>query len=629
MEFIKTLLIFYASVILINIILMTMLWKKSRDRLYSYSIYLWVGMLGNFLLQGIFDRDPLSMILAFSTYFFCSSMLAKMLADTANLRSTQLLYNAVFLFTVFTSVVFHFADANFTLTALPVSLAVAFPMLHSVALSFKKDDHQKNPMTKWFAILVLVNAIHFLDYPFLRPMPEMAAFGFSLAFLLVIAMSVFIPIYTSQTLAERHLNDLRREVELRKESEERLSKAKEEAEVATKVKSEFLANMSHEIRTPMNGIIGMAQLLLENDLTDETRELATTIRNCSESLLTILNDLLEFSKAESGKMQINNKYFSIRTCIESSIYIFDAQASNKRISLSYNVDSNVPDQIYCDPTRLRQVLMNLIGNAIKFTEQGGINVEVKGQFLRPDLFEYCFVIRDSGIGIPDTEQEKIFNSFYQVQSSSDRKYGGTGLGLAICRELIKLMKGEVSLTSSIGQGTTIQFTIPTQFSLSSGVPGLTEQVSKPVLETKLAQKHPRKILIAEDNPINQRLLQVALTKQGYKPDVCNNGKEAIQACKDKEYDLVFMDVQMPEMDGLEATKIIKATLNPAPKIIAVTANAMSSDRDKCIQAGMDDYISKPINISELIKAVTSCPPIHSKEDDEEILETSSSLKKIS
>lgn len=436
MEFIKTLLIFYGSAIVINIALMAMLWSKSRDRLYLYSIYLWVGTLGNFILQAVFDRHHLSMVLSFSTYFFCSSMLAKMLANTASFQSKQKMYNNIFFAGLALSVLLNFTVNSFTITALPTAIGVAFPMLHSVYF-YRLNVKEKASLSNLFSAIVFLNALHFLDYPFLRPLPEMAAFGFSFAFLLVIAMSVFIPIYTSKALSDRHLKNLLTEVNRRKESEKRLSKAKEDAEIATRVKSEFLANMSHEIRTPMNGIIGMAQLMLENDLSEEAREFATTIRNCSESLLTILNDLLEFSKAESGKIQINNKHFSIRSCIESSVYIFDAQASNKQITLSYHIADLVPDQIFSDPTRLRQIMMNLIGNSIKFTERGGIKISVDGKFLEQERFEYHFQIQDTGIGIPVAEQEKIFNSFYQVQSASDRKYGGTGLGLAICKELVK------------------------------------------------------------------------------------------------------------------------------------------------------------------------------------------------
>ncbi len=407
-------------------------------------------------------------------------------------------------------------------------------------------------------------------------------------------------------LAELETRVTRRTEELRQAKAD-LEVALRAAQAASRAKSEFLANMSHEIRTPLNAVLGMAELLQSTPLNAAQREFTDTIRTSGDALLSVINEILDFSKIEQGRIELESTPFDIRRCVREAIDIAVPPAAHRGLALRNHIADDVPSLVVGDAFRVRQILVNLVANAVKFTERGEVVVTVtRVPSATPgDMERLRLVVRDTGIGIPPERQDRLFQAFSQVDASTTRKYGGTGLGLAITHRLVSILGGQIRVESTPGRGSEFRVDLPLVAATPPPAPAPERKSAEIPYDPHFSQQVPLKLLLVEDNPVNQRVATLLLQKLGYSPSFALNGAEALAAIARENFDVILLDVQMPVMDGLECARRLRAEY-PEPKrpwIIAMTANALEGDREICLAAGMDDYTSKPIRTPVIAEAL--------------------------
>lgn len=373
---------------------------------------------------------------------------------------------------------------------------------------------------------------------------------------------------------------------------------------ASQAKSEYLANLARELRTPVNGVIGLLNIALDREMSPELAEQLQTAERCADSLLSLLNDILDLSKIEAGKMTLETIPFDLRALLADCIQAYQLKATENSVLLRAEVSPDVPPEISGDPLRIRQIVANLVGNAVKFTEHGSVDVEVGGNFIQPGRFQLQIAVQDSGTGIPAEKLLHIFDKFTQADGSVSGKSGGTGLGLAITRSLVELHGGGVQVQSELGRGTTFRVTLPCKAGLQAGAPRETNLAATAPVTPRISGS-PARILVVEDNHVNQKVVTAVLRKRGFSIELANDGQEALHKLETcGAFDLILMDVQMPVLDGLEATRLIRkeARWRELP-IVAMTAHAMNGDKERCLEAGMNGYISKPVHPSLLLSTV--------------------------
>lgn len=585
MTTLQTILLVYIISLLINLMFSLQFWLAYRTATYKKLVILWLLTTLNFLIQGAVAESIFASLITFPTYILVAYYACSLLAETSSMPFNFRVFGVIYLISLIVSLLCYRMTDNFLLVALPLAIGVAAPQIFFAIIKLTKYRHSGTQFGNSFAILLLLNGAHFLDYPFLRPDPQMAIFGFGLVLIYSVGFGALLPSILSKYHTDRS-DHLLEEIKKREKVEEDLALALEKAKHLTNVKSAFLANMSHEIRTPLTGIIGLNDLLMTTKLNAEQREYCHDIANASQKLRRIINNVLNLSKLESGTVVLEQEGFNISGLInEVNDHYHRHNKSN--IDIQCFMEGDIPAAVIGDKGKLQQIAFNLIDNAIKYSQSDWVKFSLKYDFENGAM---VLSVSDNGIGISPNVVNQLFNRFEQKHTKSD----GVGLGLAIIEQLVVLMHGEISVVSDVGEGTTFTCRIPAQIT----DPIECEASLQMPMQNQSNKSSTHNLLVVDDNILNLRTVASLLKMAGYNCVLAENGAMARKLYEENNIDLILCDIQLPDVHGFDLIKHFRQ-LNPGIPIVAYSAFAFDEDVAAAANVGTTDYLRKPATFIEI------------------------------
>ncbi|RYY75345.1 MAG: response regulator [Gammaproteobacteria bacterium] len=586
MNTLSTLLLIYVISLLINLVFAVQFWWAYRTTTYKKLAILWLLTTLNFLLQAAVSDSLMGSLLTFPTYIFVAYYACSLLTETSSIPFNFRPFNIIYLFSLLISLTLYKLDFRFTFVAIPVAIGVAAPQLFFALLKLSKYRRRGTQFGNSFAVLLLLNGIHFLDFPFLRPDPQMAIFGFGLVLIYSVGFAALLPSILNKHHTDRS-DHLLNEIKKRERAEKELAASLEKAEHLTNVKSIFLANVSHEIRTPLTGIIGLNDLLLTTELNPEQNEYCKDIADASQKLRRIINNVLNLSKLESGTVVVEQEKFALASVV-SEVRSHYSRHNKSGIEITCTSADDIPDVVIGDKGKIQQIIFNLMDNAIKYSQSEWIKLQLSYNFEKKIINIF---VSDNGVGIPPEIANQLFLRFKQKDSNTE----GVGLGLSIVAQLTALMSGEISVKSEPGKGVVFSCNIPANIADAVNNPN---DFSKETISKKIHKNSTFNLLLIDDNVLNLKTVASLLTQAGYRCILAETGEMAKKLYQENSIDLILTDIQLPDVNGFDLIRYFRENNSSMP-IVAYSAFAFDEDVAAAVTVGATDYLRKPAMFAEI------------------------------